>query len=64
MEIDLEGRPDDRAVEGDAAGLPLVDRHGVQPEDIRIVGVGQIPRSSANKIARRVAAKAYTDGKF
>lgn len=38
--------------------------HGVQPEDIRIVKPGGIPRSSANKIARRVAAKAYTDGQF
>lgn len=38
--------------------------HGVQPADVRIVGVGEIPRSSAHKIARRVAAKAYSEGKF
>ena len=38
--------------------------HGVQPEDVRIVDEGVIPRSSANKIARRVAAKAYNEGKF
>ena len=47
-----------------AVRAAISKKHGVQPEDIRIVGVGQIPRSSANKIARRVAAKAYTDGKF
>ena len=38
--------------------------HGVQPEDVRIVNPGGIPRSSANKIARRVAAKAYNEGQF
>lgn len=38
--------------------------HGVQPADIRIVDEGTIPRSSANKIARRVCAKAYLDGRF
>ncbi|RAV34336.1 FadD32-like long-chain-fatty-acid--AMP ligase [Corynebacterium heidelbergense] len=38
--------------------------HGVQPADVRIVSTGGIPRSSAHKIARRVTAKAYTQGKF
>lgn len=38
--------------------------HGLQPADIRIVGTGEIPRSSANKIARRVAAKNYLAGSF
>ena len=38
--------------------------HGLKPADIRIVDAGNIPRSSANKIARRVAAKAYTQGQF
>lgn len=42
----------------------ITKTHGVQPEDVRIVEPGQIPRSSANKIARRVAAKAYVDGAF
>ncbi|MGP9724488.1 FadD32-like long-chain-fatty-acid--AMP ligase [Corynebacterium sp. AOP40-9SA-29] len=38
--------------------------HGVTPADIRIVDQGTIPRSSANKIARRVCANAYLDGRF
>ncbi|MDN6326122.1 MAG: acyl-CoA synthase, partial [Corynebacterium sp.] len=38
--------------------------HGVTPADIRIVDQGTIPRSSANKIARRVCATAYLDGRF
>lgn len=38
--------------------------HGVQPTEVRIVDQGSIPRSSANKIARRVASKLWTDGAF
>lgn len=38
--------------------------HGVQPSEVLIVEQGSIPRSSANKIARRVAAKAWADGRF
>lgn len=42
----------------------VASTHGVQPDDVRIVDVNSIPRSSANKIARRVAAKLYLDGSF
>lgn len=38
--------------------------HGVQPTEVRIVDQGTIPRSSANKIARRVAAKLWSEGAF
>ncbi|MGP5082035.1 FadD32-like long-chain-fatty-acid--AMP ligase [Corynebacterium variabile] len=38
--------------------------HGVRPTEVRIVDQGTIPRSSANKIARRVAAKMWSDGAF
>lgn len=63
-ERDPEADPANDAAAITAVRAAISKKHGVQPEDIRIVGVGQIPRSSANKIARRVAAKAYTDGKF
>ncbi|MBC2681442.1 AMP-binding protein [Corynebacterium sp. 4HC-13] len=72
---DIEGlvivaeRDPDAEESGDAGAIDAIRAavtkiHGVQPEDIRIVNPGGIPRSSANKIARRVAAKAYTDGAF
>ncbi len=38
--------------------------HGVRPTEVRIVDQGTIPRSSANKIARRVAAKMWSEGSF
>lgn len=38
--------------------------HGVQPSEVLILAQGSIPRSSANKIARRVAAKAWAEGTF
>jgi fatty acid CoA ligase FadD32 len=38
--------------------------HGVQPSEVRIVAPNSIPRSSANKIARRVAAKVWAEGAF
>ena len=63
-ERDPEADPANDAAAITAVRAAISKKHGVQPEDIRIVGVGQISRSSANKIARRVAAKAYTDGKF
>ena len=46
----------------DAVRAAVTKKHGVQPADVRIIGVGEIPRSSAHKIARRVAAKAYKEG--
>ncbi|KAB1504335.1 AMP-binding protein [Corynebacterium sp. 320] len=51
---------DAEAVE--AIRAAVTKTHGVQPEDVKIVDPGKLPRSSANKIARRVAAKAYADG--
>ena len=48
----------------DAVRAAVTKKHGVQPADVRLVGVGDIPRSSAHKIARRVAAKAYNEGVF
>lgn len=48
----------------DAVRAAVTKKHGVQPADVRIIGVGEIPRSSAHKIARRVAAKAYNEGVF
>ncbi|HIW90962.1 MAG TPA: acyl-CoA synthase, partial [Candidatus Corynebacterium avicola] len=54
---------------GDEAAVSAIraavsSTHGVQPDDVRIVDVNAIPRSSANKIARRVAAKLYLNGSF
>lgn len=46
----------------DAIRTAVTATHGVQPSEILIVEPGAIPRSSANKIARRVAAKAYKEG--
>ena len=63
----------ERDPEADAAGdeaaiaairAAVTSTHGVQPDDIRIVAMDAIPRSSANKIARRVAAKLYLNGSF
>ena len=49
---------------GDAAAIEAIraavtKNHGVVPHDIRIVGLGEIPRSSSGKIARRVCKNAY-----
>lgn len=54
---------------GDAAAIAAIraavtSSHGIQPEDVRIVGIDELPRSSAGKIARRVARAAYLDGGF
>ena len=63
-ERDPEASEDGDAAAIDAIRAAVTKVHGVQPQDIRIVAPGGIPRSSAHKIARRVAAKAYLDGKF
>lgn len=49
---------------GDAAAIEAIraavsKHHGVVPHDVRIVGLGEIPRSSSGKIARRVCKNAY-----
>lgn len=49
---------------GDAAAIEAIraavtKNHGVVPHEIRIVGLGEIPRSSSGKIARRVCKNAY-----
>jgi len=54
---------------GDAAAIAAIraavtSSHGIQPEDVRIVDIDELPRSSAGKIARRVARAAYLDGGF
>ncbi len=63
-ERDPEADPakDDEAIT--AIRGAITKTHGVQPADVRIVSTGDIPRSSAHKIARRVCAKAYLDGSF
>ncbi|HIW95850.1 MAG TPA: AMP-binding protein [Candidatus Corynebacterium gallistercoris] len=62
-------RDPDADESGDAEAKEVIraavtSKHGVQPEDVRIVAPGELPRSSANKIARRVAAKAYVEGRL
>ncbi|AHI02344.1 acyl-CoA synthase [Corynebacterium falsenii DSM 44353] len=59
---DSDPSGDDQAIEDIRAAVS--QKHGVQPQDVRIVAPGQLPRSTANKIARRVAAKAYLDGEL
>ena len=63
-ERDPEASEQEDAAAIDAIRAAVTKVHGVQPQDVRIVAPGEIPRSSANKIARRVAAKAYLEGKF
>lgn len=63
-ERDLESDPAADAEAIDSIRAAVSSKHGVQPENILIVNPGELPRSSANKIARRVAAKAYLDGAF
>lgn len=60
-------RDPDASEAGDAEAIEamraaVTATHGVQPSDVRIIAPGTLPRSSANKIARRVAAKAYLEG--
>ncbi|HJF12308.1 MAG TPA: acyl-CoA synthase, partial [Corynebacterium falsenii] len=59
---DSDPSGDDQAIEDIRAAVS--QKHGVQPQDVRIVAPGRLPRSTANKIARRVAAKAYLDGEL
>lgn len=59
---DADPSGDDEAIA--AIRAAVTKTHGIQPTDIRIINPGGIPRSSANKIARRVAAKAYAQGDF
>lgn len=57
----------DPALDGDAAAAvraAVTSVHGVSPAEVLIVDRGSVPRSSANKIARRVAAKAWAEGAF
>lgn len=65
--IVAERDPESAASDDDAVAkirTAVSATHGVQPDDVRIVDQGTIPRSSANKIARRVCAKSYLDGRF
>lgn len=63
-ERDPEADPSQDEAAVDAIRAAVTKTHGVQPADVRIVAPGAVPRSSANKIARRVAAKAYANGEF
>ena len=48
----------------DAIRAAVTKAHGIQPDDVRVVGIDELPRSSAGKIARRVARAAYLAGGF
>ena len=61
-ERDPEAAEADDAEAIEAMRAAVTATHGVQPSDVRIIAPGALPRSSANKIARRVAAKAYLEG--
>ncbi len=63
-ERDFRKDPSGDAAAIDAIRAAVTKAHGIQPEDIRIVGIDELPRSSAGKIARRVARAAYLDGGF
>lgn len=63
-ERDPEADPDGDAAAVAAIRSAVTAAHGVQPSEVLIVGQGAVPRSSANKIARRVAAKAWAEGVF
>lgn len=63
-ERNLTALPDGDAAAIDAIRAAVTSQHGVSPADIRIVEINSIPRSSAAKIARRVAKAAYLDGVF
>ncbi len=62
--LEVWDSPNSAGIIIDAVRAAVTKKHGVQPADVRIIGVGEIPRSSAHKIARRVAAKAYNEGVF
>ena len=61
-ERDMNAEPagDDAAIE--AIRAAVTDAHGVVPAHIRIVAPGEVARSSAGKIARRVNKKNYLEG--
>ena len=61
-ERDMNAEPagDDAAIE--AIRAAVTDAHGVVPAHIRIVASGEVARSSAGKIARRVNKKNYLEG--
>lgn len=61
-ERDMNAEPsgDDAAIE--AIRAAVTEAHGVVPFDIRIVAPGEVARSSAGKIARRVNKKNYLEG--
>lgn len=63
-ERDFRADPSGDAAAIDAIRAAVTKAHGIQPDDVRIVGVDELPRSSAGKIARRVARAAYLDGDF
>lgn len=65
----LAERDFNKESDGDADAISAIraavtSSHGITPADVRIVELDSIPRSSAGKIARRVARKAYQDGRF
>ena len=62
-------RDPSQAADGDDAAIDAIraaisQRHGLSPKDVRIVAADAIPRSSSAKIARRVAKKAYEEGRL
>lgn len=63
-ERDPEADPSGDADAVAAVTTAVTAAHGVQPSEVRIVAPNSIPRSSANKIARRVAAKVWAEGAF
>lgn len=63
-ERDFQKEPAADAAAIDAIRAAVTRSHGIQPEDVRFVGIDELPRSSAGKIARRVARAAYLDGGF
>ena len=59
-------RADNASADGDAAAIDAIRsavtaKHGIAPEVVEFYGPGEIARSSAGKIARRVNAKRFTD---
>ncbi|MBV7296064.1 AMP-binding protein [Corynebacterium sp. TAE3-ERU12] len=63
-ERDPRRDPADDAAAVDAIRAKVSAAHGITAADVRIVANDAIPRSSAGKIARRVAQQAYLDGAF
>ena len=62
----LAERADDATTDGDPAAIDAVRsavtaKHGISPDVVEFYAPGEIARSSAGKIARRVNAKRFTD---